>query len=164
MDVDCGSFLQTNLELVTSFLSFFVLFVNVFQAVSSGKVTSQAVDTALSHLLAVQMRLGMFDPPQNQPYTKIGIDQINTAAAQQLALRNAQEGIVLLKNQGNALPLSSGGTVAVIGPNAQATTVMQGTFLIFSAPCPDDSRRKLLWNSLCPVNHPSNRYQQVRSS
>jgi xylan 1,4-beta-xylosidase len=70
----------------------------------------------------------MFDPTASQPYTKIGIDQINTPAAQQLALRNAQEGIVLLKNVGDALPLKQdqSSTVAVIGPNAQATTVMQG--------------------------------------
>jgi beta-D-xylosidase 4 len=77
------------------------------------------------------MRLGMFDPPG--PYTKIGIDQINTPAAQELALRNAQEGIVLLKNVNNALPLKpdQSSTVAVIGPNAQATTVMQGTVYYF---------------------------------
>jgi hypothetical protein len=119
MDVDCGSFLQSNLA----------------NAVASGKVTQPAIDAAISHLLSVQMRLGMFDPPASQPYMKIGIDQINTPAAQQLALRNAQEGLVLLKNDGNVLPLKPDPSmnIAVIGPNAQATTVMQGNY--YGTPC-----------------------------
>lgn len=52
---------------------------------------------------------------------------MNTPAHQQLAELAALRGIVLLKNIKNSLPLAKSGTVAVIGPNAQATTVMQGT-------------------------------------
>jgi len=135
MDVDCGSFLQSNLP----------------TAVASGKVTPAVVDSALSNLLAVQMRLGMFDPPG--PYTKIGIDQINTPAAQELALRNAQEGIVLLKNVNNALPLKpdQSSTVAVIGPNAQATTVMQGNY--YGTPCVDIITPQQAINKFAQVNY-----------
>lgn len=119
MDLDCGNFLQLNLP----------------NAVASGKVTSAVVDTAVSHLLAVQIRAGIFDPPSIQPYLKIGIDQISTPAAQATALRGAQEGLVLLKNVNEVLPLKpdQSATVAVIGPNAQATTVMQGNY--YGTPC-----------------------------
>jgi len=87
------------------------------------------VDTALSHLFRVQMRLGAFDPIEAQPFMTINVTAINTLAHQQLALTAALEGIVLLKNNNNkTLPLAKTGTVAVIGPHAQATNAMQGNY------------------------------------
>ena len=73
------------------------------------------------------MYLGMFDPPENQPYANIGTDQINTPDHQALALQAARESIVLLQNDG-ALPLDTSKKVALIGPNANATNVMQGNY------------------------------------
>ena len=73
------------------------------------------------------MMLGMFDPPDQQPYCNITSDQVNTAAHQALALQAAREGIVLLQNDG-ALPLDMGKKVALIGPNANATGTMQGNY------------------------------------
>src|SRR5271163_836182 len=107
MDLDCGNFLQLNLPNVCfcSSLPSVLNTYDYFQAVASGKVTSAVVDTAVSHLLADQIRAGIFDPPSIQPYLKIGIDQISTPAAQATALRGAQEGLVLLKNVNEVLPL-----------------------------------------------------------
>lgn len=73
------------------------------------------------------MALGMFDPPEDQPYCNIKSDQINTADHQNLALQAARESIVLLQNDG-ALPLDSSKKVALIGPNANATGTMQGNY------------------------------------
>ena len=73
------------------------------------------------------MVLGMFDPPENQPYCNIATDQINTPEHQALALQAARESIVLLQNDG-ALPLDKSRKVALIGPNANATTTMQGNY------------------------------------
>ena len=73
------------------------------------------------------MALGMFDPPENQPYCNITTDQINTDDHQTLALQAAQESIVLLQNDG-ALPLDMSKKVALIGPNANATGTMQGNY------------------------------------
>eukprot|EP00463_Aulacantha_scolymantha_P005488 TRINITY_DN684_c0_g1_i4.p1 TRINITY_DN684_c0_g1~~TRINITY_DN684_c0_g1_i4.p1 ORF type:complete len:399 (-),score=85.02 TRINITY_DN684_c0_g1_i4:105-1301(-) len=71
----------------------------------------------------------MFDPVDLQPYMSIEPSAVNTPANQKLALEAAQQGIVLLKNNGK-LPLqaSSIKSVAVIGPNGQATGVMQGNY------------------------------------
>lgn len=73
------------------------------------------------------MALGMFDPPEDQPYCNISTDQINTDEHQALALQAARESIVLLQNDG-ALPLDMSKKVALIGPNANATGTMQGNY------------------------------------
>jgi beta-glucosidase-like glycosyl hydrolase len=72
------------------------------------------------------MRLGMFDPANTQPYLHINASAVNAPSSQALVLRAAQEGIVMLKNNNSALPFAKDQYVAVIGPNAKATEVMQG--------------------------------------
>jgi len=113
LNSDCGSFLQAHLN----------------SAISSGKVTEADLDQRLSDLFSVQMRLGMFDPADIQKYKQIGTNVINTPANQNLALQAAREGFVLLKNNGQ-LPLSKNNvkTIAVVGPNADAASTMQGNY------------------------------------
>ncbi len=69
-----------------------------------------------------QFRLGMFDPPSIQPYLNISLAEVNSPAHQQLALEAAHQGMVLLKNADNTLPLAASKikTLAVIGPNGNA--------------------------------------------
>ena len=55
------------------------------------------------------MRLGMFDPVDMQVYTKYGLDKLNTEEHRNLALKAAREGIVLLKNDKEQLPLTFAG-------------------------------------------------------
>ena len=54
------------------------------------------------------------------PYSKIGSDVIESSAHRQLALRTAEESIVLLRNENSMLPLDRAKvrTLAVIGPQA----------------------------------------------
>lgn len=97
-------------------------------AVKSGAITEADLDRALTNLFRVRFRLGEFDPIAVQPYRNLSVSSINTPAHQQLAYEAAQQGIVLLKNDGT-LPLSqSVNTVAMIGPNANNTWVMQGNY------------------------------------
>ena len=72
----------------------------------------------------------MFDSAASQPYTKLAMESVSTPAHQALALEAAQQGIVLLKNDGATLPLpkASPPTLAVLGPTANATDVMQGNY------------------------------------
>ena len=73
-------------------------------------------------------RLGYFDPSSNQPYRQLSWSDVNTPAAQSLAISAAIEGIVLLKNDGT-LPLhQSIKNLALIGPWANATQQMQGSY------------------------------------
>ncbi len=79
--------------------------------------------------LWTRFKLGLFDPPDKNPYSKIGMDQNDTPEHRALALKLAEESIVLLKNDG-ILPLdrSKIKRIAVIGPNANATDVLHGNY------------------------------------
>jgi beta-glucosidase len=73
------------------------------------------------------MRLGMFDPPSDVPYTKIDEKELDSPAHRELARRMANESMVLLKNDG-VLPLKSPKRIAVVGPLAEETAVLLGNY------------------------------------
>lgn len=90
------------------------------KALEQGFLTEKDVDQALRRVLTVRFRLGEFDPPEMIPYSKLGPEVIDSPAHRQLALRLAQESIVLLKNRDSFLPLDKTKikSIAVIGPFA----------------------------------------------
>jgi beta-glucosidase len=79
--------------------------------------------------LWTRFRLGLFDPAERNPYSKIGLDQNETPEHRQLALDVARQSLVLLKNNG-ILPLDAAKTkhIAVIGPNADSVPVLYGNY------------------------------------
>ena len=106
-----------------------VAFDSLGVAVRSGLVGEHLVDEALKRLFRARFRLGMFDPPERVAYAQIPYDVVDQRSHRALALRAAQESIILLKNDGGLLPLSPKvGTVAVIGPNADDADVLLGNY------------------------------------
>jgi len=87
-------------------------------SVKQGKVPEAEVDTAVARVLAAKFRLGLFENPYVDP--EYAARTTNSSEHQKLALRAAQESIVLLKNDGDLLPLDLKKLkkIAVIGPNA----------------------------------------------
>ena len=83
-----------------------------------GLVPEHQLDDAVAHVLAAKIRLGLFENPYVDPDYAQKIT--NSSEHQQLARKAAEEAIVLLKNDGNLLPLNLKNlkTIAVIGPNA----------------------------------------------
>src|SRR4029077_3289963 len=83
-----------------------------------GLVPETEVDRAVGRVLATKFRLGLFENPYVDPDYAKGVT--NSPEHKQLALKAAQKAIVLLKNEGNLLPLDPAKlkTIAVIGPNA----------------------------------------------
>ena len=102
---------------------------SLLEAVKSGLITQPEIDTALKRLMTARFRLGMFDPPELVPYSRIPFSENDSAEHRSLSLKTAHESIVLLKNHGNTLPLNKGlNTIAVIGPNADAPDVLLGNY------------------------------------
>lgn len=85
-------------------------------------VTDADIDSAASRVLTARMRLGLFDKNggKSNPYTKIPVSVIGSKKHQQIALQAAREGIVLLKNEKNTLPINDKKikSIAVVGINA----------------------------------------------
>ncbi len=85
-------------------------------------VTDADIDSAASRVLTARMRLGLFDANggTDNPYTRIPVSVIGSEKHQQLAIQSAREGIVLLKNSKNILPLDRNKvkSIAVVGINA----------------------------------------------
>jgi beta-glucosidase len=97
-------------------------------AVKEGYLKESDIDTALIRLFTARMKLGMFDPPDMVPYTKIDESQLNSPEHRDMARRIADESMVLLKNDGT-LPLKTSGIkIAVIGPLANRTKVLLGNY------------------------------------
>jgi beta-glucosidase len=98
-------------------------------AVQNRLLTPGDVDLAVKHLFEARFRLGMFDPPESVPWSKLTIADNDTPAHRQLALEAARKSIVLLKNERNTLPLkSSVKAIAVVGPNADSLPVLLGNY------------------------------------
>jgi beta-glucosidase len=99
------------------------------EAVKQGLISEEVIDRAVERLFTARFRLGMFDPPEQVPYAQIPYEIIDSPEHRALALQAAQESIVLLKNEGNLLPLSQDlGSIAVIGPNADDLQVLLGNY------------------------------------
>ncbi|KAL0547524.1 hypothetical protein IC582_017462 [Cucumis melo] len=115
LDLDCGPFLETHTE----------------NAVKRGILNESHINGALSNTLSVQMRLGMFDGDlKTQPFAHLGAKHVCSDHNRQLAVDAARQGIVLLENRRNSLPLSTyhHRIVAVVGPNSNATLTMIGNY------------------------------------
>jgi beta-glucosidase-like glycosyl hydrolase len=97
-------------------------------AVKQGSLKESEIDVALTRLFTARMKLGMFDPPEMVPYSKIDEKLLDSAAHRALALKLANESMVLLKNDG-VLPLKTSGIrIAVVGPLAEQTQVLLGNY------------------------------------
>jgi beta-glucosidase len=91
-------------------------------AIDRGLLTGDDIDTAVRHVLAVRFRLGEFEPDELDPYRSLEPDLVNSPAHRQLAQDAARQSIVLLKHEGQILPLNASATrrLAVVGPLANA--------------------------------------------
>jgi beta-glucosidase len=98
-------------------------------AVRRNLITEAELDTSLRRLFNARFRLGMFDPPSSYAYGRIPMSENNSPQHRQISLQAARESIVLLKNQGQTLPLKAGiGRIAVVGPTAEFVQSLQGNY------------------------------------
>ena len=97
-------------------------------AYKQGILKESEIDTALIRLFTARMKLGMFDPPELVPYSKIDEKELESAEHRALAHKLSAESMVLLKNDGT-LPLKKGAIkIVVVGPLADQTKYLLGNY------------------------------------
>jgi len=97
-------------------------------AVQQGFLAESAIDTAVVRLMTARIKLGMFDPPDMVPYTKIDEKELDSAEHRAMARKLANESMVLLKNDGT-LPLKpTMKKILVVGPLADQTRPLIGNY------------------------------------
>ena len=104
MDLECGDCFRDHLA----------------EVVKMGLVSQATIDTAVYRILLPRFKLGLYDPPEMVPYTKIPHSVVDGPENRAVAREAARKTIVMLKNEGHLLPLDKNKirTVAVIGPVA----------------------------------------------
>jgi beta-glucosidase len=101
---------------------------SLIDSVEEGKASMADIDRAVSRILRQKFRLGLFERPYVDPDEAARLNR--TKENQELALRASREGIVLLRNEQNLLPLSkSVKSIAVIGPNADDQRQQLGDYV-----------------------------------
>ena len=97
---------------------------DVKAALQDGEVTEAEIDNLLRPKFRITIRLGLLDPPEMVPYTKIkdSPEPWNTERDRAVSKRMALESVVLLKNGNGFLPLKKEAikSIAVIGPLADS--------------------------------------------
>jgi beta-glucosidase len=92
-------------------------------------ITESEINRSLERLFVARFRLGMFDPPELVPYSKITISENDSTAHRQVAREAERKAVVLLKNEGGVLPLNpSVRKIAVIGPSADDPVSLLGNY------------------------------------
>ncbi|WP_239700753.1 glycoside hydrolase family 3 C-terminal domain-containing protein [Massilia sp. 9096] len=100
----------------------------IANAVRQGLLPQATVDRALQRLFVARFQLGLFDPAPPQAFAAIAPADVDTPAHRAVALKMAQESMVLLKNDG-VLPLARAPRrIAVIGPNADSVDALVGNY------------------------------------
>lgn len=108
-DINCGTTYQEHLA----------------KSVDEMLVSEAALDQALSRSFTGRVLLGAFDPPHENPYSKIPVSCLESASHRDLALEAARQSIVLFKNNRNLLPLDPAKLrrIAIIGPLANICNI-----------------------------------------
>jgi beta-glucosidase len=100
------------------------------KSLAEGKVTQKQIDDACRLVLEAKYKLGLFDDPYRYCDEKRASSEIYTDANRKAAREIAADCFVLLKNQNNVLPLKKSGTIALVGPLADAKENMPGTWSV----------------------------------
>jgi beta-glucosidase len=124
----------------------------LIENVEEGKIPMALVDQAVRRVLEQKFRLGLFE----HPYVDVGLAErvVHSNEHQKLALQAAHEGIVLLKNEKNLLPLKKSlKSIAVIGPNADDALNMLGDYTPSDVPQPISTILNAIKSRVSPAAH-----------
>ena len=90
---------------------------NTIRQVEDGQIPRARIDDAVSRIIRVKLRMGLFD---KRPSQRAGAGDPAALQNRELARRAVRESLVLLKNNGNVLPLKAGARILVVGKSADS--------------------------------------------
>ena len=93
------------------------------ELVQEGKVKMSRIDDAVRRILRAKYRLGLFEKPNTGGK---GFEKFGSAEFAAASLKAAEESEMLLKNEGNILPLAKGKKILLTGPNANQMRCLHG--------------------------------------
>lgn len=126
--VNAGLNVRTNFTMPEQFI------LPLRKAIENGQVSMQTVDRRVADVLRVKFQMGLFDNPYKGDLRQVA-NVVHSEEHQALALKAALEGIVLLKNENQMLPLSKSlKHIAVIGPNANEVKKLESRYGPANAP------------------------------
>lgn len=99
-------------------------------AIKQGLIPESIIDTILTPVLRTRIRLGLLDPLESVPFSKISADTVNCTKHRNLAYEAASKSIVLLQNRNNVLPLhrDSLRNILIAGPVSADIQAMVGNY------------------------------------
>lgn len=100
------------------------------KSLKEGKVTQAQIDLACRRILEAKYKLGLFDDPYRYCKPERAKTEVFTDENRKIARNVAAQSFVLLKNDGNVLPLKKTGTIALVGPLADNKENMPGTWSV----------------------------------
>lgn len=105
-------------------------YASLVKAFHAGLISEKQIDRAVTRLMTIRMRLGMFDEPEHVPYTSIPYEENDSAEHRRLSLDVSKKSLVLLRNKNGFLPLDRKKlrSIAVIGPNADNREALKGNY------------------------------------
>jgi len=104
------------------------------KSLQEGKIMQQEIDQACRRILEAKYKLGLFENPYKSIDESRETKDVLTAENRSFAKTIAEHSFVLLKNQGETLPLKKLGTIALVGPLADNHSEMLGTWVIAGDP------------------------------
>ena len=102
-------------------------YAQLVQAVKDGLIKESDIDVSITRLMTARFELGEMDDPGQVEWSRIPYSVVDSKEHRALALKMAQESMVLLKNNG-ILPLNTNNKVVVMGPNANDSVMQWGNY------------------------------------
>ncbi|WP_194777514.1 beta-glucosidase BglX [Pararhodonellum marinum] len=100
------------------------------KSLKEGKINQTQIDEAVRRILIAKYQLGLFDDPFRYADPNRSQNEIFTPEHRKVAREIAAQTFVLLKNEGDILPLKKQGTIALVGPMADNRENMAGTWSV----------------------------------
>lgn len=123
---NCAAAINAGIDMVMVPEDWKAFIAHTVAQVKAGQIPQARIDDAVSRILRVKLRAGLFDRSPSQAPQAGEPAALNNEATRALARRAVRQSLVLLKNHGQLLPLPRGTRVLVVGKGADDVALQSG--------------------------------------